>query len=53
MYQCILTLSQKGPSTKRITIVPETAVIEEVHTSSVVISSDFWTSLSRGAIENL
>ncbi len=46
-------LSHKGPSRNRIKIVPDTAVIEEVHISSLLIFNVFSTSFRSGDIENL
>ena len=46
-------LSQKGPRAKRMTIVPVTAAIDDVQTSSFVNLRDCCTSDSKGEIENL
>lgn len=46
-------LSHKGPNRNRIKMVPDTAVIEEVHISCLLISNVFSTSFRSGDIENL
>lgn len=46
-------LSQNGPKTKRMIIVPDTAEIEDDQISSFVRSSDTCTSERSGEMENL
>ncbi len=46
-------LSQKGPSTNRMTIVPTDAAIDDVQISESLICNVFWTSFNNGVIENL